>query len=148
MDFSEETLKKVQILIENKFDFEETYDFTRCVTPQGKVYGTKGRCQPPNKPAKSQEPPKKFQSPKTTPTPILPSDNPMHVYSVMENTRANVKIKKELKALREAKRKDPKGWSEEKAIREAEKIGGFKGLLTDPKSREEVIERLKRFLGF
>jgi len=47
--FSEETLDKYASLLASQTDadFSESdiYDFTRCVMPSGKVYGTKGQCK-------------------------------------------------------------------------------------------------------
>jgi hypothetical protein len=47
--FSEETLAKFQEMCAEKqgLDFAEgdTYDFTRCVRPDGEAYGTKGQCK-------------------------------------------------------------------------------------------------------
>ena len=55
--FSEEALNAYQqaIVEEKELDFSEsgTYDFARCVRPDGSAFGTKGKCLPPNKAAAS-----------------------------------------------------------------------------------------------
>jgi len=47
--FDEKSLETYNVLVANKtgVDFSEsdTYDFTRCVMPGGKTYGTKGQCK-------------------------------------------------------------------------------------------------------
>jgi len=47
--FNEKSLEAYNLLIAEKagvdFSEEEIYDFTRCVMPSGKVYGTKGQCK-------------------------------------------------------------------------------------------------------
>lgn len=46
---SEEALEQYLALVEEKFESNfsegETYDFTRCVRPDGSVYGTRGKCR-------------------------------------------------------------------------------------------------------
>lgn len=60
--FSEETLKQFAALAEEKFgvNFSEggTYDFTRCVRPNGTSYGTGGKCRKGSEEAKQAEEPK------------------------------------------------------------------------------------------
>lgn len=55
--FSEEALNAYQqaIIEEKELDFSEgdTYDFARCVRPDGSAFGTRGKCLPPNKAAAS-----------------------------------------------------------------------------------------------
>lgn len=59
--FSEQALSNYQRLLQDKLNpFSEvgegeTYDFARCVRPDGTFYGTRGRCIPPNKPVLSKE---------------------------------------------------------------------------------------------
>jgi hypothetical protein len=48
--FSAGSLENYQNLLSSLMD-EETYDFARCVRPDGTYYGTRGKCIPPNKPA-------------------------------------------------------------------------------------------------
>jgi len=45
--FSEETLQKFNAMCAAGVDFAEgeTYDFARCVMPDGDIYGTKGQCK-------------------------------------------------------------------------------------------------------
>lgn len=56
-NFSEDCLLQYQSLLAASLrteadDFSEgTYDFTRCVRPDGSFYGSRGECQQPNKPA-------------------------------------------------------------------------------------------------
>jgi hypothetical protein len=63
--FSEETLKQFSQLAGESFgtDFSEsgTYDFTRCVRPDGSAYGTNGKCR------KGTEGEKKVEAPKVSP---------------------------------------------------------------------------------
>jgi hypothetical protein len=45
--FSEDALKKFNSMCADGMDFaeESTYDFTRCVMPDGEYYGTDGKCK-------------------------------------------------------------------------------------------------------
>jgi hypothetical protein len=60
-NFSEDSLSHyqeiLQYLEDPSLEFEEgdTYDFTRCVRPNGTAYGTRGACQAPNKVAPKQD---------------------------------------------------------------------------------------------
>ena len=47
MGFSEEALRKFHAMCSAGLDFAEgeSYDFARCVMPDGEVYGTKGQCK-------------------------------------------------------------------------------------------------------
>ena len=60
--FSEEALQLFQLAASKQgYDFSEegeTYDFTRCVKPNGKAYGTAGKCKSGTEEAKGPEEPK------------------------------------------------------------------------------------------
>ncbi len=45
--FSEDALKKFNSMCADGVDFSEgeTYDFARCIMPDGEIYGTKGQCK-------------------------------------------------------------------------------------------------------
>ena len=47
MGFTEEALKKFHAMCSAGLDFAEgeSYDFARCVMPDGEIYGTKGQCK-------------------------------------------------------------------------------------------------------
>lgn len=128
--FSEEALQRYAEMAAQtqSADFAEgdTYDFTRCVTPDGEHFGTKGRCQPPNRLAPNQEGNEKFQ-------------NLGLASQSMRNKRAGV--------INENKKKFPEEWEAEKKARENENIWGGAAAITDPKAREELKERIKRVLG-
>ena len=53
--FSSEAVELYAQLIGSKhnqnFSEGESYDFTRCVRPDGTSFGTDGKCSPPNRPA-------------------------------------------------------------------------------------------------
>jgi hypothetical protein len=55
--FSDEALEAYQQAVaESKgadFSESDTYDFTKCVKPDGSTYGTSGKCVPPSRPANS-----------------------------------------------------------------------------------------------
>lgn len=51
-NFSEKSLSLYQDLLEFS---EDTYDFTRCIRPDGSAYGTRGACQTPNRVAPKQD---------------------------------------------------------------------------------------------
>jgi hypothetical protein len=61
--FSNDALEAYQQAIAEQkgLDFSEgdTYDFTKCVRPDGSTFGTPGLCAPPNKPAGAAVDPKK-----------------------------------------------------------------------------------------
>ncbi len=66
--FSESSLAEYHSLANLKggMDFSEatdTYDFTRCVRPNGSVYGTRGKCRKGTEEAKKEEPKKAGKSP-------------------------------------------------------------------------------------
>lgn len=126
--FSEESLEKYQDLLKSTGEVDELYDFTRCVTPQGEVYGTKGRCLPPNRLASQQGSDPKFDT--------------------SLSTRSTPKERERARQARENMKKDPKGWGNEQKIRDAENIRGGIDAIYDPKAREEVSERLKRAPGY
>ena len=50
--FSEETIELfIEMSCEAKdLDYSETFDFTRCQSPDGSFYGTRGMCKPPSRP--------------------------------------------------------------------------------------------------
>lgn len=60
-EFSEDALAKYQEVLNyladrsTEFSEEGTYDFTRCIRPNGSAYGTRGVCQPPNRVAPKQD---------------------------------------------------------------------------------------------
>lgn len=60
-NFSEEVLEQYQEILgylsdpSIEFNDDGTYDFTRCIRPNGSAYGTRGVCQPPNKVAPKQD---------------------------------------------------------------------------------------------
>ena len=72
-NFSVESLERYQSLLQQVGLPEgETYDFARCVRPDGTFYGTKGKCMPPNKPATSgkEEGSTTIEAPKPKPLPV------------------------------------------------------------------------------
>ena len=68
--FSEDALIKFNAMCANGVDFSEgeTYDFARCVMPDGEIYGTEGQCKQ-GKPLgdKEEAPDKKSEKDKKTP---------------------------------------------------------------------------------
>lgn len=62
--FSDNSLDSYRILIAELQgeDFAEgAYDFTRCVKPDGTVYGTAGQCRKGTEEAKVEAPPRRFE---------------------------------------------------------------------------------------
>lgn len=47
--FSQESLHKFNELLNLSEGDENLYDFTRCIRPDGSAYGTRGKCQEPNR---------------------------------------------------------------------------------------------------
>jgi hypothetical protein len=91
--FSEESLdlyqSLVQLYTESGEDYEGVYDFTRCIRPDGSIYGTKGRCTPPNKPAPEGAP----EQPESVATDAIPDVKEVSVSMGSYSAKVNVNTK-------------------------------------------------------
>jgi hypothetical protein len=91
--FSEESLdlyqSLVQLYTESGEYYEGVYDFTRCVRPDGSVYGTKGKCTLPNKPATEGAP----EQPESGTTDVTPDVEEVSVSMGGYSAKVNVDTK-------------------------------------------------------
>jgi len=116
-NFSSESLERYRDLLRDlvEHDFGEAYDFTRCVKPSGKVYGTSGRCRLGTEQAKQEEPKVERPRGRLTATKIASlTDKQLKVLS--EHPEMHKYQRERLKAEIERRKKENEG-TEPKATR-------------------------------
>ena len=148
--FSEETLKQFAQLAGETFgtDFSEggTYDFARCVRPDGTSYGTGGKCRKGTEQAKQEEAPKPKKTAK------VPKEDPKGAYaSLMKKQQELVqkgdivgamKLNDKIKAATQKIQSSPEQKAASAKLKEAakEKVREAKDFEAAQKKREEGQE--------